>query len=199
MAQDKEEYQREQDKIRNFNIMGGDSESIMAGEQEANFMGTVAEENFKAELANPGTMVMQKKFKSPSQNFKAYQDFQDRLANKYKYKGRTLEDQMAIDAAREEGRQETNAARISETAKAKAKAEADKMAKYEEMLKEEEDAAPGEWLSPRTWFHQTKEEVAGWNKQSAQGSYKSKADVQAAYDAKKITAKQAQAEYAKFK
>lgn len=191
MAQDKEAYQHEQDEIKNFNTMGGDPERIMAGGEEAAFMGTESEEAFKANLATPGK---RNEFKSPSQNFKAYQDFQDRIANKIKYKGRTMEDQLAIDAAREEGKRETNAARISETAEAKAKAEAkaeaDKLARIEEMLKEPPDYTPGSNWNPRNW---------GRGSPPTQDAYKSKSDVQAAYDAKKITAKQAQAEYAKFK
>mgnify|MGYP001570323951 CR=1 FL=1 len=178
MAMDKSDYEKEQDKIKNFADYGGfDPEQVMAGGAEAALMGDEAGASLQGKMAG-----------TPS--LRAYKGFQKRMGEKYE--GRlSLEDKIALERIHGE---ETRA-----TKKTAPGAKQYDFGGQEDKPLEEPDAAPFKWSSFRTWGKQTKEDVAGWDKQSAQGSYKSKADVQAAYDAKKITAKQAQAEYAKFK
>ena len=156
MAQDKESYEREQDRIKNFQSYGGfRPEQVMAGGEEAAFMGSEAEESFKANMAVPGNLVMKREFKAPSQNLKAYLSFQERMGQKYEGKLSFEQRQALLDLERK-GKIE-----LKETSPGAKKY--DFGGKVDEPL-EEPDAAPFKWSSPRTWGKQTKEDVAGWDK-----------------------------------
>lgn len=97
MAQDKSDYEKEQDSNKNFIATGGyNIDQLRAGAQEAALMGNGSEESFKANMANPGNMVMRNEYQNPSSNLKAYMGFQDKMAKKYEGK-LSLEDRIAFE------------------------------------------------------------------------------------------------------